>query len=112
MLATFAAFEAEVWRQSEPTGQDLLCLGGLGIAGEAGEVADAIKKHIFHTRPLDRDALLKEVGDVLWYAMAVCRAVDASLEDAADAVAAKLRLRYPNGFNADDAARRADERVI
>lgn len=45
---------------------DLAALA-LGVAGEAGEVCDLIKKHVGHGHPLDRDKLVKELGDVLWY---------------------------------------------
>jgi len=39
----------------------------LGLAGEAGEVADVIKKHVHHSHVLDVDKVSDELGDVLWY---------------------------------------------
>lgn len=39
----------------------------LGLCGEAGEVADIVKKHLGHGHPLDRDKLIEELGDLLWY---------------------------------------------
>ena len=43
----------------------------MGLAGEAGECTDIIKKHLFHDHELDREHLAKELGDVAWY-LAVC----------------------------------------
>lgn len=72
---------------------------GLGIAGEAGEVADYVKKVVFHGHALDRDKLRKELGDVLWYVAVLSRAVDLDLLEVAEANIVKLRLRYPDGFD-------------
>ncbi len=47
--------------------QDRLMLGAIGLAGEAGEVLEIHKKYLFHGKPLDRDRVAEEMGDVLWY---------------------------------------------
>jgi NTP pyrophosphatase (non-canonical NTP hydrolase) len=70
----------------------------LGLAGEAGEVVDMLKKHWGHKKPLDRDALRKELGDVLWYVAALAEQFDMDLENVAECNVAKLNARYPNGF--------------
>lgn len=77
---------------------ELLNLGALGLAGEGGEVIDLIKKHLFHAKPLDRDKLIEELGDQLWYFQCLLEAVDASFEDVVKANIAKLTKRYPDGF--------------
>lgn len=46
----------------------------MGLFGETGEVVDLIKKHIGHSHPLDRDKLVKELGDVEWYMEAIRQA--------------------------------------
>lgn len=46
---------------------------GLGIAGEAGEVADLIKKAIFHGHKIEHGEIKKELGDVLWYLANIAR---------------------------------------
>ena len=43
-----------------------------GLAGEAGEVAEYFKKFMLHGKKYDRDALKKEMGDVMWYMMLMC----------------------------------------
>ena len=88
--------------------RDQLANAGMGLAGEAGETADLIKKHLYHGHKLDRDRLLKEVGDVLWYLAGVCEAVGLSLDDAAEGNIAKLIRRYPEGFTVKDSIARAD----
>jgi NTP pyrophosphatase (non-canonical NTP hydrolase) len=85
---------------SENTG-DKLCLGALGLSGESGEVADLVKKRLFHGHALDREKLRDELGDVLWYFMLICHTVDLSLEDVMTRNVEKLRARYPHGFEAE-----------
>jgi NTP pyrophosphatase (non-canonical NTP hydrolase) len=80
--------------------QRRLALYALGLAGEAGEVSDEIKKHLFHDKPLDRAHLLNECGDVLWYLDRILWAIDATFEDAMVANDAKLAERYPAGWDA------------
>lgn len=84
-----------------------LVIFGLGVAGEAGEVADLIKKHIGHGHPFDKAKLTRELGDVLWYVGAIARTVGVTLEEVAIANIEKLRARYPNGFEAARSLKRA-----
>ena len=86
-----------------------LSLAGLGLTGEAGEVADLIKKNVFHKKPLVIDEVIKEMGDVLWYLAFLANTLNISLDYVLDANVNKLNLRYPNGFNPTDAALRLDE---
>ena len=81
---------------------------GLGIAGEAGEVADYLKKVIYHGHPMDRDKLIKELGDVQWYIAIAASEADVSLSDIMEANIEKLRKRYPQGFSTADSLIRKD----
>ena len=81
---------------------------GLGVAGEAGEVADLIKKHVGHGHGLDRDKVIKELGDVLWYVTALAEMCSVSLSQVMLENARKLRVRYPNGFTQQDSINRKD----
>lgn len=90
------------------TPSDQLANMALGLAGEAGETADMLKKHLFHGKALDHDEVVKELGDVLWYVAGMATAIGASLDEIGARNIAKLRARYPDGFSAEASARRAD----
>lgn len=77
----------------------MLVWNALGLAGEAGEVADLCKKSVFHRHPLDRDKLIKELGDVLWYVAALCTKLDVNMADVMHANIEKLNARYPDGYS-------------
>lgn len=81
---------------------------GLGIAGEAGEVADVIKKEVFHDHPEDTEKIKKELGDVLWYVAAVATVYKLDLEDIAVANLEKLKKRYPDGFSSERSLNRSE----
>lgn len=82
---------------------------GLGIAGEAGEVADLVKKIIGHGHPLDMAKMTKELGDVLWYVATLSRHLGLSLQFVAEANIEKLRARYPDGFTTERSMNRDPE---
>jgi NTP pyrophosphatase (non-canonical NTP hydrolase) len=70
----------------------------LGLAGETGEYVELVKKWAFHGRELSRDEAAAELGDVLWYASVAAHANGLTLEEVATRNVAKLRARYPGGF--------------
>lgn len=82
-----------------PGSRDAMLNGALGLAGEVGEVVEAVKKHVFHGHALDRQALVGELGDVLWYVARLAAALGISLGDVAVRNLDKLQRRYPNGFS-------------
>lgn len=87
--------------RKELTPREHLFNGVLGMAGEAGECADLVKKHCYQdARPI-HDALLDELGDVLWYAAETAVALGVTLDEVAQHNIEKLRRRYPEGFEAD-----------
>lgn len=102
-------YHAEV-RRTTNDALDALPHGALGLAGEAGEVADLIKKCVYHDHPLDLDALIKELGDVQWYLVYLCNAIGVTLAEVMDRNAAKLRARYPDGWDTTRSANRNEER--
>lgn len=82
--------------------------GVLGLAGEAGECADLVKKHCFQdARPI-HDALIDELGDVLWYVGETAAAMGVSLEEVGRHNVEKLRKRYPEGFEAQRSLHREE----
>ena len=74
---------------------------GLGLAGESGEVADAIKKHLYQGHTLDLSHMKEELGDVLWYVALACKCGGFSMADVMRGNIEKLKLRYPDGFSAE-----------
>jgi NTP pyrophosphatase (non-canonical NTP hydrolase) len=87
-----------------------LLVWSLGLAGEAGEFADMMKKHVGHGHPLNRDKAKKELGDVLWYLATLADGLGLRLSDVADSNIEKLRARYPDGFSSERSINRADEK--
>lgn len=73
----------------------------LGMVGEAGEVAELIKKHIFHETDLNLTQLKKELGDVLWYLSGLASLLGIPLADIMAHNIDKLKARYPEGFDLD-----------
>ena len=81
----------------------------MGLAGESGEAIDMFKKSMFHGHALDRNEVVKELGDVLWYLSAIANEVGLTLEEVAITNVAKLKKRYPNGFSKADSLLRVDK---
>ena len=77
-----------------------------GLAEEAGEVLGHVRTHVLQGRALDRDALVKELGDALWCIAVASHAVGVSLSDVARINEEKLRARHPDGFSVSSAGAR------
>ena len=88
--------------------RDVLINGVMGLCGEAGEAIDIVKKHLAQGHELDREALVKELGDVAWYLAETAYALDVPLEDVLERNIDKLRTRYPGGFEAERSIARAE----
>ena len=91
------------------TEREALSVWALGVAGEAGEVVDLIKKHVGMGHELDREKLANELADVMWYVTALADEIGFSLEEIARMNVAKLQKRYPSGFSFADSIARKDE---
>lgn len=97
------------------SGEDLIIpdVGGvlngcLGLAGEAGETLDMIKKWIFHEKDLDMEHFKKELGDVMWYMAMICKSMEIDLDEILQMNVDKLIARYPDGFDTVRANNRAE----
>jgi len=97
-MSEYQMLAARTIRKDQNSDQKLVN-AALGLSGEAGEVADLLKKYLFQGHAMDRDRILEEVGDVLWYCALACTALDEDLSAVAEANIDKLRQRYPNGFS-------------
>ena len=95
--------------KSAETPMTLLDAAALGLAGESGEIADHVKKILYHGHPLDdatRDDIAKELGDILWYCALGAKGIGMSLAEIAVMNVDKLRKRYPDGFSTENSLNR------
>jgi len=88
--------------------QELILNGILGLSGEAGEVADHIKKHLFQGHELDKRHIAEELGDICWYIAITAEAIGYSLGEVMQMNIDKLTKRYPNGFSKENSLNRKD----
>lgn len=73
----------------------------MGLNGEAGEVIDLLKKHLYQGHQLDVEHVAKELGDIAWYLAVSANAIGYDLEDVLQMNIDKLKSRYPEGFDSD-----------
>ena len=78
--------------------RDALINSVMGLCGESGEAIDIVKKWMAQGHELDREHLIRELGDIAWYLAEAATALDVSLEDVLQANIDKLKKRYPSGF--------------
>ncbi|WP_179879773.1 nucleoside triphosphate pyrophosphohydrolase family protein [Bacillus cereus] len=113
---TFSDFDASVsrtWKKQDF--KDAVSNAALGLTGEAGEVADLIKKGIYHGREFNYDEnsvdsydVIDELSDVLFYVSAMAQEFGSTLEDVAKHNREKLEKRFPKGFSTEASAQKKD----
>ena len=77
-----------------------LTTAAVGISAEGGEFMEIVKKMLFQGKPWtddNREHLIIELGDVLWYVMQACKALEVSIDDVVAGNVEKLKKRYPGG---------------
>jgi len=77
-----------------------LLTSGVGINAEGGEFMEIIKKMVFQGKPWNednREHLIIELGDVMWYVAQACMALEVSFDDVIATNVKKLEKRYPEG---------------
>ena len=96
-VATLAGYQSEARRtiNRELTDDQRLLDASAGLAEEAGEVLSHVRKHVLQGRPLDREAVLLELGDALWCLAIAADTLGVSLQDVAQRNVEKLRSRHP-----------------
>ena len=78
----------------------LLLTGGIGLSSETGEFNEIIKKCMFQGNPLNDETvyhLKRELGDIIWYWISSCRALDLDPNEVIKENVNKLKARYPGG---------------
>ena len=80
-----------------------LTTAGVGLAAESGEFLEIVKKMVFQGKPWtddNREHLIIELGDVMWYVAQACMALEVDFDEVIERNVTKLRSRYPGGeFN-------------
>ena len=77
-----------------------LLTAGVGINAEGGEFLEIIKKMVFQGKPWNednREHLIIELGDIMWYVAQATQALEISMEEVLDTNIRKLSKRYPEG---------------
>ena len=92
----------------EMSERNLLINSVMGLCGESGEAIDIVKKWFAHGKELDRDHLIKELGDVAWYLAEAATALGITLDEVLNRNIEKLKNRYPEGFSKERANNRKD----
>ena len=77
-----------------------LLTAGVGINAEGGEFLEIIKKMVFQGKPFNednREHMIIELGDLMWYAAQACMALAVSFDEVIARNVKKLERRYPGG---------------
>ena len=89
-----------------------LLTAAVGISAEGGEFMEIVKKMVFQGKPWNhdnREHLVIELGDVMWYVMQACAALNVTLDEVIEGNVEKLKKRYPGGeFNVFQSEYRAE----
>lgn len=80
----------------------------MGVAGEAGEFVDLLKKIRYQGHKFDHEHLVKELGDVMYYVAVAAYVLGVNLTDVMKANVEKLKKRYPDGFSVDRSVNREE----
>ncbi len=102
---------SEILRTLTPSQANLLHMA-VGVAGEAGELLDAIKKHCIYNKPLDRANVIEELGDLEFYMEGLRQELSISRDFTLSENVAKLLKRYSTkAYSDQQAVERADKAV-
>ena len=78
----------------------LLLCGAIGLGSETGEFQEIVKKVVFQGKPLSEENVFhmkRELGDIIWYWVNACRALNLDPNDVIAENVNKLKARYPGG---------------
>ena len=92
----------------EMSKKDMLINGVMGLCGESGEAIDIVKKYLAQGHELDREKLIKELGDIAWYLAEMATVLDIELEEVLVRNIDKLKARYPEGFDKEKSINREE----
>lgn len=111
MNGTFNEYQKEAAKTipAEFSGEVMIDNAVYGLCGEVGECVDRLKKVKFQGHPQDKEHLVFEMGDILWYLAEMATGAGLTLEEIAVANIWKLRQRYGEQFDSDKSVNRTDD---
>ena len=89
---------ADLYYQDFPT--ERMLTAAVGLSAEAGEFTEIVKKILFQGKPVNDENLFhlkRELGDIMWYFIQACIALDVTPEEVIEMNVDKLKARYPGG---------------
>lgn len=98
----FAAFDKHLVKlqMESDVNIPLLLTGAIGLGAEGGELQEIVKKILFQGKPLNDENIFhmkRELGDIMWYWINACRALNLDPNDVIAENVRKLEARYPGG---------------
>lgn len=82
----------------------------MGLLGESGELMDAVKKYSIYRKPMDREHVVEELGDIEFYLQGLRNGLDITREEVLSYNVSKLSIRYSDGsYSNQQAIERADK---
>lgn len=106
---TFDDYQKQAQRTSSTLGMNAKIENGcMGLCGESGECMDILKKHRHQGHAMNRDKLIDEASDVLWYLAELATGLGISLGEIAQHNFDKLWDRYPSGFDSNRSVNRKE----
>lgn len=102
---TKAAEGGEATRKFTPNQIDIIH-AALGVMSEGAEILEAILRSFLDGKDYDNVNIKEELGDIMWYVALGLRSVDSDFETEGYRNIQKLKTRYPNKFNTEDALSR------
>ena len=103
---TINEYQKAAMRTVNPGVCDQLPNVALGLCGEAGEIADMVKKAEYQGHDLNKEHIAKELGDVAWYLALGATTIGYDLETILQMNVDKLKERYPEGFDPEKSLHR------
>lgn len=88
------------YNEEIPVNVALLLTAAIGLGSETGEFQEIVKKIMFQGKDLNQESVFhmkRELGDVMWYWINACRALDLDPNDVINENVKKLESRYPGG---------------
>lgn len=110
MVAGLAKPGEEIVASLTPLTADLLHMA-VGVAGEAGELVDCIKKYAIYGKPMDLINLVEELGDLEFYMERIRQRTGVTREETLLATINKLGKRYGDKYSDQAAQVRADKQI-